>query len=119
MGESNSKIIQRLYDMMMLRGLSINELARRTGIDKSLISRYVNHKAMPKIDNIVALAKVLRVSPAWLLCLDDAEAHQANTPADDLLDIGIDIRRLTRTDIDKLKGYYQCLIDAHNTGLNK
>ena len=46
------------------------DLANKTGLDKSLISNYLNDKYKPKQNNLHVLAKALNVSPVWLMGYD-------------------------------------------------
>ena len=46
------------------------ELARRSGVDKGSISRYLSGKFEPKQSAVHSMAKALNVSPAWLLGYD-------------------------------------------------
>ena len=111
--EENVIIIRRLKEALYLRNMTMSELARKSGIDKGVISRYLNGKAVPKIAAVKQMATVLSISPAWLSGYDTPDAPKALTPAEGLNSIGIDVRKLSKSDIDKLVGYYQCLLDAH------
>jgi transcriptional regulator with XRE-family HTH domain len=62
----NSIIVNRLKEALALRNMNMSELARKTGMDKSLISRYLHNKVTPKIDAINRMAEVLNVSAVWL-----------------------------------------------------
>lgn len=46
------------------------DLANKTGLDRSLISNYLNDKYKPKQNNLYVLAKALNVSPVWLMGYD-------------------------------------------------
>lgn len=66
-----SEISKRLKRAMELQECSISELSRRSGINKGLISRYVNGSVDPKQSTVSALSRALGVSPIWLLGFDD------------------------------------------------
>lgn len=51
-------------------GLTNQELVDRTGLSKSSISLYRNGKAAPNSLSAEKLARVLSVSPAWLMGFD-------------------------------------------------
>lgn len=57
----------RLGFAMKVRKVRAVELARRTGLDKSLISIYVNGKHEPRFENNELIAKALNINPDWLL----------------------------------------------------
>lgn len=52
----------RLYKIMMLKGVSQNELAFRTGISYVSISNYINGKISPSFYNVDKIAKALGCS---------------------------------------------------------
>lgn len=60
----------RIYEAMTAQGLTAYELAKKSGIDKGAISRYLSGKVKPKSDKIHALAVALNVSEAWLMGFD-------------------------------------------------
>ena len=64
---NNNVIANRFQYILELRGIKAKDLAERTGINKSSISQYMNGHNVPKQDRAIELAKVLDVSPAWLM----------------------------------------------------
>lgn len=76
-----SNFSDRLKKAMVMKDLKQSDLARITGIDKSLISNYINGNYSPKQENIYTLSKTLGVDPSWLLGFDveiDMEAGLSN-----------------------------------------
>lgn len=69
-----SRIIKAMADA----GISQQELANRSGINKSSISHYVNGTHEPGNKAAYALAQALDVDPLWLMGLD-VEVHNAPT----------------------------------------
>lgn len=61
---------QRLKETLEMKGVNQTELAKRTGLDKSLISNYVAGKYKAKSTNLYLIARALNVSEAWLLGYD-------------------------------------------------
>ena len=61
---------RRVREALRIRGMSQAELVKRTGINKSKISMYVNGKHLPKQDSIYLISAALRVRPDWLMGLD-------------------------------------------------
>lgn len=103
------EIKDRLSEALRIRGLIPVELARLTGINKGSISRYLKGEIIPKQSAIGSMARVLRVSPAWLMGYDvemESNVIKEASPED------IDISRLTPENLIRLKAYFQCLIDS-------
>lgn len=61
---------QRLKETLEMKNIKQTDLAKRTGLDKSLISNYVSGKYKAKSTNLYLIAKALNVSEAWLLGYD-------------------------------------------------
>ena len=68
---------ERLTEAMNDNKVSLSELSRRTGIDKSSISRYRSSEYDPGKKNFFLLADALGVNPAWLAG-EDAPKHVIN-----------------------------------------
>lgn len=68
---------QRLKEALSEAGLSAQELADRSGVNKSSISQYVNGSHAPSNIAAYKIGKVLNVSPTWLMALDNIKR---NTP---------------------------------------
>ncbi len=58
---------QRLREAMEERGMKPTDLSEASGVDKAAISNYLNGKYIAKQDKVYALARALRVNPAWLM----------------------------------------------------
>ena len=67
---------ERLNEAMNDKNFSPSDLSRKTGIDKSSISRYRSGNYDPGKKNFFLLADVLDVNPAWLAG-EDAPKHAA------------------------------------------
>ena len=63
-------IASRLNKALSLRKMKPIELAEKTGIDKGSISSYLSGRYKPKSKNIYIMAKILDISPTWLLGYD-------------------------------------------------
>lgn len=61
-----NNISERLTEIMEEKNISPAELSRRTGIDKSSISRYCSGAYNPGKSNFFKLATALAINPAWL-----------------------------------------------------
>lgn len=62
------------------RGMTLTELANRTGIHISTLSKIENHHRPIHADEVKPIAKVLRCSPSVLL--PESETLQVISPAD-------------------------------------
>lgn len=65
-----NNIKDRLSEALKARNMTPAELARRSGVDKGSISRYLSGKFEPKQSAVLSMAKALNVSPSWLLGYD-------------------------------------------------
>lgn len=52
----------RLSDVMKIRGISQEELAKRSGLTQAMISRISNSKRVPTIVNAIKIAGALKCS---------------------------------------------------------
>jgi len=66
----NSETAKRLSTAMNLAGITQQELSSRSGVNKSSISQYVNGSHVPSNVSAGKMAKVLGVSPVWLMGFD-------------------------------------------------
>jgi transcriptional regulator with XRE-family HTH domain len=83
------------------------ELAIKTGINKSSISRYLSGENIPRSLAIGKMAKALDVKPAWVLgyevSMDNAVEAEAEV---------ISLENLSEINKEKIKAYYQALLDS-------
>ena len=123
----NSKLIQRLKNVMDKKEISPAELSRLSGITPSSISDYLTGKYEPKQDKIDLIARALNISPAWLMGWEDENGLKiplqiidSNTDEEELpvLD-DPEIRALARKDsfksnpkrVKKLKGLIKFMLE--------
>lgn len=66
-------VADRLSQALAMRGLSKKDLADKTGISPSSITRYVQGTLIPKTNQVSRMAEILNVNPLWLACIDDDE----------------------------------------------
>lgn len=100
-------IKDRLREALSVRGMSAEDLARKSGINKGSISKYLSGKVIPKQSAIGRLADALGVSPAWILGYN-VNMDRFIPDEDD----GLDLKRLTPDNLLLLKTYYKALIDS-------
>jgi len=99
------EIKDRLKKALEIRQLKPAELARKSGIDKGSLSRYLKGDYLPKQTKIGAMAEALKVSPTWLLGYDV-------TMDGELLPSEIQLDKLTEENRTRILAYYQALIDS-------
>lgn len=63
----NSTTQDRLLLYLSNEGINQNDFAKRTGIDKGVISRLINGEMEPSVKNLVKIADNTGISPSWLL----------------------------------------------------
>lgn len=61
---------ERLIQLLEMTGDSQADMVRKTGIEKSAISHYINGKREARQDKLIAIANAYKVNPAWLMGLD-------------------------------------------------
>lgn len=74
---NNDEIISLISKLMDKQNLSTSELARRTEMAKSTVSRYLNKSREFPLNRADDFAKVLKVTPEYLLGLE--EKKQTNS----------------------------------------
>lgn len=63
----------RLKNLMVKNNITVSQLARKTQINKALISDYTLGKYKAKNQNLYKLARFFDVSPAWLMGINSYE----------------------------------------------
>lgn len=74
---NNDEIISVISKLMDKQNLSTSELARRTDMAKSTVSRYLNRSREFPLNRADDFARVLKVTPEYLLGLE--EKKQTNS----------------------------------------
>ena len=101
-------IKDRLNEAMKLRGMNATELAQKSGLNKSSISRYLTGENVPRSIAIGKMSKALGVNPAWVLGYDvPMEETERNIKK-------IDLNQLSELNQERLFAYYEALRDAQN-----
>jgi Predicted transcriptional regulators len=99
-------IRERIKKALEVRGMMPVDLARKSGINKGSISKYLKGDVIPKQSAIGAMAEALHVLPSWLMGYDvpmEAVTPEVTT---------IDISKLSEENKKRLEAYYQALIDS-------
>lgn len=98
----NSLFCERLNEALSTKRIKQAELAQKTGINKGLISRYVNGEVQPVGENLVKIAKALDVSPFWLYDIK-ALSEKDQALFDEYNDV--QMMRLTKEERDLVEMY--------------
>ena len=67
-----SNFPEKLRQLMHEKRCKSADVAKATGINPSVLSRYLSGRNKPSSDNILAISQYLNVSPEWLLSSSDA-----------------------------------------------
>ena len=65
---SNSS--RRLRELMTRLNIKQTDIANASGLEKSVISMYVNGHRLPRQDKIAQIADAFNIDPAWLMGYD-------------------------------------------------
>lgn len=74
---NNDEIITVISKLMNKQNLSVSELARRTNMAKSTVSRYLNKTREFPLNKAETFAKVLKITPEYLLGLEKNQQSNA------------------------------------------
>lgn len=100
-------IKDRLNEALQKRKMTAAELAIKTGINKSSISRYLSGENIPRSLAIGKMAKALDVNPAWVLGYEVSMDNTVEAEAE-----VISLENLSEINKEKIKAYYQALLDS-------
>lgn len=64
------QIRERLTESIKNSGLTQTEIARRLNISQPAVGKYLSGRAMPALDTLANLCKVLDIDANYILCLD-------------------------------------------------
>lgn len=78
---NNDEIISVISKLMDKQNLSTSELARRTDMAKSTVSRYLNKSREFPLNRADDFARVLKVTPEYLLGLEESTTNSIDTIA--------------------------------------
>ncbi|MBQ2030986.1 MAG: helix-turn-helix transcriptional regulator [Lachnospiraceae bacterium] len=64
---------EKVLELMQARGMSQAELAKKSGVTTSSVSRYLHLNKRPRMDIVINFAKALQVEPQYFLDDEDVE----------------------------------------------
>lgn len=70
---------RRIREEIARQNITMTDLAKMSGLNRSTISRYCSDKVEPKPEAITAIAKALKVSPGWLMGLNESKENVPQT----------------------------------------
>lgn len=106
----NKEIVAIIKSLMNDRKLSLSELARRTGMAKSTISRYLNESREFPLNKADDFAKALHISTEYLLGFEKNEQSQETNQ--DNLAAHLD-GDFTEEELAKIREYAEMVRKAH------
>jgi len=68
------EIRKRLNESIETSGIKKAEICRRLGISTAALAQYKSGKAMPALDTLANLCKIIDVSPAYILYFEEDES---------------------------------------------
>ena len=68
----------KLAEAIRQSGLTQTDLAHKLGIKQQTIAQYLSGRAMPALDTLANLCKIIDVSPAYILCYEDESGSKIN-----------------------------------------
>ena len=122
------QIKERLKEALQIRNITAADLARRSGMNKGSISKYLKGEVIPKQSAIGSLANALHVSPAWLMGYDvpmepssaketmPAGTYRGGPDIEVLPNLWLDFESLTDKNKEQVVSYIQFLKKMQEEG---
>lgn len=105
-------ISDRIFERLSQIAMTQKEFAELTGIKQSTISEWKKKRTNPSSDKILAICRVLEVSPEWLLSGNEPVAVTGHYVIDIQTRTGQMVEMLNKLDksqIDRVLGYLEAL----------
>ena len=107
-------IKDRIKEALETRSMTAAELAKKSGINKGAISKYINGLVIPKQSAIGEMADALRVSPAWLMGYAVPMERESTLPGGEIQTDPL-TDGLTPENLARLKSYADYLRTTQNS----
>ena len=78
---------QRIAERRKMLGLSQEALGEKLGLSRQAISKWESDSAVPEIDKLIALSKLISVSVGWLLGTEEETSPQNGASAEEQLNM--------------------------------
>lgn len=105
---------ERIKELLDIFGISQQEFAERTHIDKATVSLYVNKKREPKQINITSIADAFNVDPAWVMGLDVPMSKNVDVSSDtDNVSFLIEFEKMPKEVRDVIEAYAKFLMKEY------
>lgn len=101
---TNDEIITVIKTTLNEQNMSLSELARRVGMAKSAVSRYLNLTREFPLNRAEDFAKALHISTEYLLGFDESEQDQ---PEQDTIAAHFDKDGLTEDEIEEVNKFIE------------
>ena len=105
------EIKERIKEALIARDMTASDLARKSGLNKGAISKYLKGDVIPKQTAIGQMAEALHVSPSWLMGYDVPMENQSQRIKADMQQ-RLNTQLLNAQNYAKLLGYYEALLES-------
>lgn len=103
---TNDEIITVIKTTLKEQNMSLSELARRVGMAKSAVSRYLNLTREFPLNRAEDFAKALHISTEYLLGFDESEQEQ---PEQDTIAAHFDKENLTEEEMEEVRQFIEII----------
>ena len=114
------EIKDRLKEALIKRDMTASDLAKKSGINKGSISKYLRGDILPKQSAIDAMARVLYVLPSWLMGYDvpmeavlpftiSVNTYDDEKGSEDLPEILVEYEQLNTKEQEQVMNYIKFL----------
>ena len=119
-------ISERIFERLRQLEMTQKEFAEAAGIRQSTISEWKKNKTNPSSDKILAICKVLDVSPQWLLSGVDPAASRGRNQEYYVVyvdtDTGVlvsEFNQLDKPQRDRILGYVSALLSMKESDVHE
>jgi len=114
------EIKERLKEALIKRDMTASDLAKKSGINKGSISKYLRGDILPKQSAIDAMARALYVLPSWLMGYDvpmeavlpftiSVNTYDDGEGSEDLPEILVEYEQLNTKEQEQVMNYIKFL----------
>ena len=114
-------ISDRIFERLKQLSMTQKDFAEKAGIQQSTISEWKKNRTNPSSDKILAICKVLDVTPQWLLSGVDPAASRGRNQEYYVVDVNTDtgvlvaeFNQLEKSQRDRILGYVSAFLSMKN-----